>query len=66
MVGALDHAATAVEKLIFNPFERNADVRTAVLVEVNLALLFDCKELAFAQFKTLASSLRDVSKGAET
>lgn len=65
MVGALDHAAAAVEKLIFNPFERNADMRAAVLVEVNLALLFDCKELAFAQFKTLATGLGNVNKRAE-
>lgn len=66
MIGALDHAATAVEELVVHPFERNTDMRAAVLVEVNLALLFDCKELAPIQIETLAASLRDVSKGAET
>lgn len=66
MVGALDHAATAIEELVFHPFERNADMRTAVLIKINLALLFDRKELAFAQFKTLAASLGDISKGTET
>ncbi len=65
MVGALDHAAAVIEKLVFYPFERNADVRTAVLVEVNLALLFDCKKLASIQIETLAASFVDVSKGAE-
>lgn len=65
MIGALDHAATAVEELVVHPFERNTDMRAAVLVEVNLALLFDSKELAFAQFKTLATSLGNVSKRAE-
>lgn len=65
MVGALDHAAAAIEKLVFYPFERNADVRTAVLVEVNLALLFDCKELASTDIEPFAASLGDISKGAE-
>jgi len=65
VVGALDHAAAAIEKLVFDPFERNADVRTAILVEINLALLFDCKELAPFQIKPLAAGLGDVSKGTE-
>lgn len=66
MVGTLDHATAAIEKLVFHPFERNADMWTAVLIEVNLILLFDRKELAFAQLKTLAASLGDISKGTET
>ncbi len=65
MVGALDHAATTVEELVFHPFERNTDMRAAVLVKVNLTLLFDSKELASRQIKPLAASLGDVSKGAK-
>ena len=65
MVSALDHAAAAIEELIFHPFERNTDMRAAILVEINLALLFDGKELAIVQVETLAAILRNVRKRAE-
>lgn len=66
MVGALDHAATAIEKLVFHPFERNTDMRAAILVEINLVQLFDCKQLAIIQVETLAAILGNVCKVAET
>ena len=66
MIGALDHAAAAIEELVFHPFERNADMRAAVLVEIDFALLVDCKQLAIAQVKALAAILGNIGKGAET
>lgn len=66
MVGTLDHAAAAIKKLVFNPVECNADMRATILVEINFALLFNCKELAPCQIEALAASLGDISKGAET
>lgn len=41
VIGALDHAAAAIEKLVFNPFECNADMRAAVLIEINFSLLLN-------------------------
>lgn len=43
VIGALDHGVAGVEKLVLNPFERNADVRALIAVQVNLALLFNGK-----------------------
>lgn len=65
MISALDHTAAAIEKLVFDPFQRNAEMRAAVLIEVNLGALFDCKEFAPRQIETLAASLGDISKGAK-
>ena len=65
MVGALNHAAAAIEELVFHPFERNTDMRAAILVEINLTLLFDGKQLAIFQVKTFAAILGNVCKGAE-
>lgn len=65
MVGALDHSAAAIEELVFDPFERNAEVRAAVLIEINFALLFDAKQLASHQGETLAATLGDVSDVAQ-
>ena len=56
MVGALDHAAAAIKELVFHPFERNTDVRAAILVEIYFPLLFDGKQLATTQIKSLATS----------
>lgn len=66
MISALDHAAAAIEKLVFNPFEWNADMRAAILVEINFALLSNREEFASGQIKPLAASFGDVSKGAKT
>lgn len=66
MVGALNHAAAAIEELVFHPFERNTDMRAAILVEINLALLFDGKEFAITQVKTFAAVFGNVRKGAKT
>lgn len=65
MVGALDHAAAAIEKPVFDPFERNTDMRAAILVEINFALLFDSEQLAPDQIKTLAATFRNIGNGAE-
>ena len=64
VISALNHAATAIEELVCNPFECNADMRAAILVEMNFALLFDRKNFTTSQIETLATSLRDISKGA--
>src|SRR5690554_7032110 len=39
MAGALDQAATPVEELVGHPLQRNATVRTAVAVDVDLLAL---------------------------
>lgn len=65
MIGALDHAAAAIEKLVCNPFEWNADMWAAILIEINFALLSNGEEFTPCQIKALAASFRDVSKGAE-
>lgn len=41
VVGALDHAAAAVEELVCNPFQRDPQMRAAILIEIEFALLFD-------------------------
>lgn len=65
MVGALDHGTAAIEKLVFNPFERNTEMWAAVLIEIDFALLFDAKQLAAHQGETLAATLGDISDAAQ-
>lgn len=65
VISALDHTAATIKKLVFHPFECNADMRAAILVEINVALLFDRKELASSDIKTLAARLGDISRGAK-
>lgn len=43
MIGALNHAAAAIEELVFYPFEWNTDMRAAVVIKIYLALLFDAE-----------------------
>jgi hypothetical protein len=65
VVSALDHSVAAIEELVFNPFERNTEMRAAILVEINFVLLFDGKQLTPVLVKTLAAPFWNVSKGTE-
>jgi|GEM_PF-5776006 len=65
MVGALDHTAAAIEELVCDPFEWNANMRTAIVVEINFIQLFDRKQLAPGQIKTPAATFGNLSKGAK-
>jgi hypothetical protein len=65
VVGAHDHAVTAIEKLVRFPFEWNVQMGAAILVKINLVSLAYCKELLSGQFKSFAATLRDILQGAE-
>lgn len=65
VVCALDHTAAAVKKLVFDPFERNTQVRAAIAIEINFTLLFDRKQFVLFQGKALTATLGDVGKGTE-
>ncbi len=56
MVGALDHASAAIEELVCNPFQRNTQMRAAILVDINFALLFNCKQFAAVELKAFAAA----------
>ena len=54
MGGALDQAGAVIEKLVRQPFQRDATVRAAIAVGIQLAVLAHGKQLLTGGFKAPA------------
>ena len=65
MIGALDHGVAAIQKPVLLPVQGYIQVWAAIVVEVNLALLFDRKQLAPSQIKTLTATFGNVGNRAK-
>lgn len=65
MAGALNQAAGVIEKLIGHPFQWDAAVRTAVLIDKHPGALTDGEQLATLDTKALAARIGEIGQLAE-
>lgn len=65
MGGALDHAGALVEKLVGLPFQRNAPMRAAIYIDIDLAFPAHGKQLLPIDIKTAAAGIAQLGVGAK-